>query len=137
MTRMEHPAGHVLQAYHDGELAADEAAAVRAHCERCAECRGVLEELAAAERLLAACPAPGMPRSVWSRVRPAPARESRFKPVFALAAGLAGVVAGVLMGPLPIGADEVRETTTLTGSVDIWSGGTTSSLLDVFASGED
>lgn len=137
MTKMEHPAGHVLQAYHDGELAPDRAAAVEAHCDRCAECRSVLDELAAAERLLAAVPAPEMQRSVWSRVDPGRARESRFRPAFALAAGAVGIVIGVLMGPVPDGAGDARETSTWTATVGVWSSGTTSSLLDVFETGQD
>ncbi len=48
---MTHPGEGVLQAFIDGELAAEESARVAAHLEECADCRGALEELRAAATL--------------------------------------------------------------------------------------
>ncbi len=48
---MTHPSEGVLQAFIDGELAADERARIAAHLEGCADCRGELEGLRAAAAL--------------------------------------------------------------------------------------
>ncbi len=50
---MNHPSEGVLQAFLDGELAADERARVAAHLEACVDCRAALEELRAAATLFA------------------------------------------------------------------------------------
>ena len=45
---MAHPSEGVLQAFIDGELAADERARVSAHLEQCADCRSEVEQLSVA-----------------------------------------------------------------------------------------
>lgn len=137
MSPTNHPAGHVLQAYHDGELEGNERATVEAHCEECADCRNELAELRETDVLLAASPAPELPRTVWHRVKPGRPRENRFKPAFAFAAGAAGVIIGVLVGPIQMTAAAVEETTTWSTSETIWSGGSTAPLLNVFPTGQD
>lgn len=137
MNPTNHPAGHVLQAFHDGELEGNERAAVEAHCAECAPCRNELAELAEVASLLSAAPVPDLPRTVWHGVKPGRPRENRFKPVFAIAAGVAGVLLGILIGPVQMEAAAEDDTTTWSESATIWSGGTTAPLLDVFPTGQD
>lgn len=137
MTTSQHPAGHVLQAFHDGELRGNELAAVEAHCKQCAECRNELTALAETTALLAAAPTPELSRTVWHRVKPNRSREPRFRPVFAFAAGAAGVVLGILIGPIQMTATAEDETTTRFASATFWEGGTTAPLLEVFPTGQD
>lgn len=137
MSNTNHPVGHVLQAYHDGELDAAGAAEVTAHCEQCTDCRNELADLERTAALLASAPAPELPRTVWHRVKPSRPRENRFKPAFAFAAGAAGVIFGVLVGPIQMTATAEDDTTTWSASETLWSGGTTAPLLDVFPTGQD
>ncbi len=137
MKPTDHPVGHVLQAFHDGELEGNERAAVEAHCEQCADCRDELAALAATAALLASTPAPELPRTVWHRVKPSRSREPRFKPVFAFAAGAAGIVLGILIGPIQMTATATDDTMTWSDSATFWDGGTTAPLLDVFPTGQD
>ncbi len=134
MSDSNHPAGHVLQAYRDGELDGPAGAEVAAHCEGCADCRRDLTELEHVGRLLAGDPTPELPRTVWHRVRPGRAREYRFKPAFAFAACAAGVVLGVLLGPIQFGADEINPEVALSETVTVWNGEATSSLLGIYQS---
>jgi len=85
-----------LQACLDGELAPDEAAAVRAHCESCPRCARVWEALGVVS-------APQPPRAVWPLVQAHLSRRpSRFLRIsFALgatAAAVGGLILGVLLG---------------------------------------
>lgn len=137
MNQTKHPAGHVLQAFHDGELDAKETAAVEAHCLQCAACRNELAELEDTARLLAASLAPELTRTVWHRVRPGRAREPRFKPVFAFAAGAAGVILGILLGPIQFGTDGVDTEVAWTETTTIWSGSASTTLLDIYQSGQE
>ena len=136
MSETRHPPGHVLQAYRDGELDAAAAAEVAAHCEGCAACRDELADLERVEQLLAGDPAPELPRTVWHRVRPGRASEPRLKPVFAMAACAAGVIVGVLIGPIGLLTDEAGAETAWSETMTVWSGDTTSPLLGVFDSGQ-
>ncbi|MCP4574030.1 MAG: hypothetical protein GY838_16850 [bacterium] len=137
MNETRHPAGHVLQAYHDGELPANEDAAVAAHCEDCPTCRTELEELAAMTGLLAASPTPELPRTVWHRVRPGRAKESRLRPAFGLAACAAGIILGFLVGPIRIAAEESSAESSWSESVTVWSGQASTSLLAVYQTGQE
>lgn len=137
MNEKNHPAGHVLQAYHDGELPADEAAAVTAHCADCPTCRAELAELATLAGLLAASPAPELPRTVWHRVRPGREREKRLRPAFGLAACAAGIALGFLVGPIEFEAEETAAEETWSESLTVWSGQASTSLLDVYQSGQE
>lgn len=132
MTDTKHPAGHALQAFHDGELDAAAAAEVTAHCEQCQECRNVLAELEQVGQLLAAASAPELPRTVWHRVRPGRARESRLKPAFGIAAGAAGLVLGLLLGPIEFTGETADTELTWSETVTVWDGSASTSLLDVF-----
>jgi len=87
--------------------------------------------------LLAASPAPELPASVWRRVRPSRAREPRFKPVFAITAGAAGVVLGILLGPVRFSAEAVDTQVAWTETVTVWNGGASSTLLDVYQPGQE
>lgn len=137
MRGIDHPAGHVLQAFHDGELEASAAADVSAHCEACHVCRAELEELERAEQLLAAYPAPEPPRTVWHRVRPGRERGNRLRPAIGVAACAAGIVLGVLLGPVRFTAEEPGRDSTWAESVTVWNGGASSSLLGVYQTGQD
>ncbi len=137
MSGSKHPAGHVLQAYHDGELDSPISAEVAAHCEQCAACQAELGELAGIEAMLAKAPAPELPRTVWHRVRPGRPRESRLRPVLALAACAAGMVIGVLLGPVQLKTENVITDQTWSTSVAVWNNSTTSSLLAVYQPGQD
>jgi anti-sigma-K factor RskA len=99
----------LLAEYHLGNLPAETAREVRAHCAACAECRRELQETAEAFALLAvaepgAPPAPSLKASLLARIqvdradalpRPVPRRGLRRATwSVALAAGLAAVFAG-------------------------------------------
>jgi anti-sigma factor RsiW len=137
MNVQQHPPGHVLQAYHHDELDPSTAAEVAAHCEGCATCREELTELEQMERLLAGDPTPELPRTVWHRVRPDRTREPRFKPIFAVAACAAGVILGVLIGPLSFALDESSPESAWSETMSVWSGEATVPLLGVFQSGQE
>ncbi len=132
MSDTEHPAGHVLQAYKDGELDQGEAAEVAEHCEHCASCRTELAELERVGMLLADMPAPELSGSVWPRVMPRTEREWRLKPSLAFAACAAGIILGVLLGPIRFGAKEAINVPELSQSVTIWDGTASTSLLSVY-----
>lgn len=137
MNNTIHPAGQVLQAFHDGELDTDTKAAVQAHCGQCTECRNEIEELEETTRLLAHSPSPELSRTVWHRVRPGHAREPRFKPVFAFAAGAAGVVLGILLGPVQFNEEIADTQVAWTETVTVWGGSASSTLLDIYQSGQE
>ncbi len=137
MSGSKHPAGHVLQAYHDGELDVPNSTEVAAHCEQCAACRAELGELAGIAAMLAKAPAPELPRTVWHRVKPGRAQESRLRPTLALAACAAGMAIGVLLGPIQLKTEKVITDQTWSTSVAVWNSSTTSSLLSVYQSGQD
>lgn len=137
MTGEKHPAGHVLQAYFDGELDAAAVAEVKTHCEQCPACEAELADLGRINRMLAAVPTPELPRSVWRRVRPGSRQEPRFKPAFGFAACAAGIVLGIVLGPVQFGADKANTPVTWSETVTIWDGGASTSLLGVYQSAQD
>jgi anti-sigma factor RsiW len=137
MTDATHPAGHILQAFHDGELDSSLIADVESHCEKCAACRAELADLDQMKQMLAASSAPELPRTVWHRVRPGQPRESRFKPAFGIAACALGIILGLLFGPVQFNAEKAGTELALSETVDLWDGGTTSPLLAVFQSGQN
>jgi hypothetical protein len=122
---MAHPSEGLLQAFIDGEVAADERARVAAHLEQCAECRAELHELRVAaaafsaalahadlapdlERARAAVAARAMRRSAASaapeRVRlipREPARVAAVRRAFLRAAVLVLLVAGAASAAVP------------------------------------
>ncbi len=134
MTESTHPAGHILQAFHDGELDSSLVVGVESHCEKCKACQAELAELEAMELLLAASPAPELPRTVWHRVRPGRPSEPRLKPAFGIAACAVGIILGLLLGPVQFSAEKVGTDLALSETVDLWDGGATSPLLAVFQS---
>jgi anti-sigma factor RsiW len=137
MSGSKHPDGHVLQAYHDGELDAPTRTSVAAHCEQCATCQAELDELAGVEAMLAKAPAPELPRTVWHRVKPGRVQESRLRPALALAACAGGMAIGVLLGPIQLKAEKVITDQTWSTSVAVWHSSTTSSLLAVYQPEQD
>ena len=137
MSDTKHPAGHVLQAYHDGELAPATTTDVVTHCERCAACRSELADLERVGQLLAGAPTPELRRTVWHRVRPGRARESRLRPSLALAACAAGVVLGVLLGPIQFSAEETGTELAWSETVTVWNDDATSPLLAVYQSEQE
>lgn len=132
MTDSKHPAGHVLQAFHDGELDQILAAEVEEHCGQCETCRAELAELELTVQFLAGSPAPELPRTVWHRVKPGRRSEPRFKPVFGLVAGAAGIVLGILLGPIQTGSETATNELAWSESVTVWTGSETSPLLAVY-----
>lgn len=133
MNESKHPAGHVLQAYNDGELDPSAAGEVADHCKHCEICRTELAELEGMGRLLAGIPAPELPKSVWHSVRPGRERESRFiRPALAVAACAAGIIIGVLLGPVKFSAEETVVETAWSETVTVWNVDASSSLLDVY-----
>ncbi len=137
MTDSTHPAGHILQAFHDGELESSLVADVESHCEECAACRAELADLERVEQFLAASPAPELPRTVWHRVRPGRPSEPRFKPAFGIAACAFGIILGLLLGPVPFTAEKAGTVLAQAETVSLWDGGTTSPLLAVFQSSQN
>jgi len=135
MSENRHPEGHILQAYHDGELEASAAARVAEHCRSCESCRAELESLGELGRLLTATVAPEMSGSVWPRLRQSQTRQIPLKPVFAVAACAAGIVLGVLMGPLQFSDDSATTEVAWTENLNLWNTDSTSSLLGVYESG--
>jgi len=63
-----HPADTTLNAYIDHELAADEAAAVAEHLDRCDACRRLTEDLEGLVRAAARLGALDPPEQVWTRL---------------------------------------------------------------------
>ena len=137
MADSKHPAGHVLQAFHDGELAGILAAEVGRHCGQCEACRAELAELELTEKLLAGFRAPGLPRTIWHRVKPGRRSEPRFKPVFGLAAGAAGIILGILLGPNQTGSETTHNELAWSETVTVWTGSATSPLLAVYQVGRE
>lgn len=132
MNNQKHPAGHILQAYHDRELDPVAAAEVKAHCGICDDCRSELVELDRIGVLLAGASAPELPRTVWHRVRSGHQQESRFKPAFGVAACAAGIALGFLLGPLEFNAEKSDTVLAWSETATVWDSGASTSLLDVF-----
>ncbi len=137
MSNTKHPVGHVLQAYHDGELDASAAAAVADHCEHCAACSAELAELEQLGQLLASTPTPELSRTVWHRVRPGRVRRSRLRPALAFAACAAGVIVGILLGPIRFDAQVTGTELAWSETATVWNNDATSSLLTVYQSGQE
>lgn len=137
MTDSKHPAGHMLLAFHDGELDQVLAAEVEEHCGQCEICRAELAELELTEKMLARSPAPELPRTVWHRVKPGRRSEPRFKPVFGLVAGAAGIVLGILLGPIQTGSESATNELAWSENVTVWSASATSPLLAVHQTGQE
>lgn len=137
MSDTKHPGGLVLQAHHDGELSPPFAAEVVDHCENCAVCRADLAELERVRRLLEGAPARELARTVWPRVRPNRRRANRLRPAFAFAATAAGVVVGILAGPIRFSGEEAVGDLAWAETVTVWNGGETSSLLAVYRADQD
>ena len=141
MSQAKHPAGPVLLAYHHGEMDASEAAKIAVHCEECAACRTELDELKSVNLFLAKGPTPELPRTVWHRVRPGrnqSARTSRLQAAFVLAACAAGIVFGILIGPIQFSAEsQTDKQLAWSETVTIWDSGASATLLSVYQTAED
>jgi len=87
MSTTPHPRA-LLSAYIDDALAPDEAAAVRAHLDACADCRTRLTELRAAARLIAALPDPRPTRRLVPRISTIPAWLAPLRTLTTLASGV-------------------------------------------------
>lgn len=116
---MAHPSEGVLQAFIDGELAADERARVSAHLEQCADCRAEVEQLSVAAAAFAGAMAvygaqPDLPRAraaIQSRsvARPRvlrliprePSRATAVRRAFLRAAILVLIAAGAVSAAVP------------------------------------
>lgn len=132
MNDRQHPDGPVLQAFRDGELDPAATAEVAAHCEHCEACRNELMELEQVGQWLAGAQEPELSRTVWHRVRPGRARDSRLKPVFGFAACAAGIVLGVLLGPIEFNAGQADTELAWSENLTVWDSGASATLLDVF-----
>lgn len=135
MNDATHPTDLELQAHHHGELAADEADRLAAHCATCADCRAELAELARVDGLLADIDAAELPRSVWPDVAAARRDGPRLGPAFGFAAAAAcaaGLVIGILLGPVRFGAETASEDLAWTGPSSLLGGGDGATLLDVY-----
>ncbi len=137
MSKAKHPAGPVLQAYHDDELDPVTAAELASHCERCETCRAELAELQRLSGILASTPAPKLARAVWPRVQPGERHGSRFRPAYAIAACAAGILLGVLLGPVRFGEKQAGNELAWMETVTLWDSAASSSLLGVYQSGQD
>jgi len=109
-----------IPAYLDGELKADEAERVLAHCRACASCGRVLDESTRVMERLRAAAAPDPARSFWPYVRAEIARaaERRLGPAFAFGA-TAAVAAGIALGLLVGTVD--RPATAISTEETIWT----------------
>ena len=137
MRDSKQPAGHILQAFHDGELASSVTSDVDAHCRQCADCRAVLADLERTDQLLTSVPMPELPRTVWPRVRPKLESEPRLRPTLGIAACAVSIVLGVLLGPVRFSAEEAGSDLAWSESVTIWNGSTIPSLLTVYQAGQE
>ncbi len=141
MNDVRHPAGHELQAYHDGELAAEASAHLAAHCEGCEACRARMADLERVDGLLAGIDAPDMPRSVWPGIAVRQRKDAgRLGPAFGFAAAAAcaaGLVIGILVGPVQFSAETTTDEVTWTGPSSLLEGGSGSSLLSVYQADAD
>lgn len=139
MKAEKHPRGETLLAYADGELPPQEAATVSDHCARCDDCRRELAGLQEVARLLAVDAAPEIPAPVWPRLAARRQSESeglRLGPAFALGSAAvcaAGLVLGLVIGQPAPSAAEQSATATWVDSGSLWTGSSSSSLLDVFS----
>ncbi len=127
-----HPEGHILQAYHDGELPAAEAVEVRAHCEACALCQAQLADLKMMNSLLGSVEAPVMSGSVWPRIQVSEDHPNTIKPAWGLAACAAGIALGFLLGPVQSEGDSTATNLAWSENVTVWNTEASSSLLGVF-----
>nr|MEE4267719.1 zf-HC2 domain-containing protein [Candidatus Krumholzibacteria bacterium] len=132
MTLNSHPEGEILQAYHDGELPAAEAAEVRAHCEQCEVCRSQLADLKMMNSILGCLEAPAMSGSVWPRIQASEGRSPAIKPSWGLVACAAGIALGFLLGPVQSGQENAATSLAWSENVTVWNTDATSSLLGVF-----
>lgn len=132
MTHSKHPAGHILQAFHDGELSPAETTSTVSHCNQCPSCQKVLADLDQLGQLLSSVPEPELPRSVWHHVNPKQKRESRLKPVFAFTACAAGIALGILLGPIQTTSENTTTDLAWSETVSVWNDNATSSLLSVY-----
>ncbi len=137
MTENNHPTRFQLQAFHDGELEQPLIAELSAHCESCQICRAELAGLNQVEQLLTATETPELPGSIWQRVRPQKDHEKGLKPVFAYAACVAGIILGVLLGPIQSDAEEADKDSMWAAPTSVWDKRATSSLLAVYQSGQE
>jgi anti-sigma factor RsiW len=132
MSKSDHPAGHVLQAFHDGELKQAPADEVGKHLQECELCRAELADLRRVADILQSAPTPEPSGRTWARMQPENRVESRLSPAFVLAACAAGIVLGVLLGPHRFGPDETGTDSAWSETVTVWNGSSTSSLLSVY-----
>jgi anti-sigma factor RsiW len=84
-----------LSAYLDDELAPAARREAEAHLAGCAECRGELDEVAAARKAIRIMPVHAAPRPILDTV-PIPAASARRRAAWALVAAVAAAVALVL-----------------------------------------
>jgi anti-sigma factor RsiW len=129
---MNHPEGHILQAYFDGELEAVQADEVQLHCASCDRCRAELTELEKVGAMLASDPDPDLTRPIWNAVRPDRTTEKVFRPALGLAACAAGITIGLIVGTMGQSTTSEVADSSWTESMTIWNGQATSSLLAVY-----
>ncbi len=135
MSNSKHPAGDLLQAFHDGELDLSKAAEIENHCRQCASCTAELTELSRMDHLITSVQAPELPHTVWPQVKPASADESRLRIPLTIAACAAGLAVGILLGPIQLHTSKTISDSIGSQSVTLWDSGTTSSLISVHQSG--
>jgi len=136
-------AAHVedrLEAYVAGEMTPVEAERVRAHCQDCPRCRRALAEVQSVWRALGEDPSPELPRPLWPLLgqRLGKPRSPRARLVLALsasAAGVAGLLLGVLLGSQLIGAPGAWQQETWSEVGSLLADGEQSTLDQVYVSG--
>jgi len=137
MSHSKHPEGHLLQAYHDGELDKTIADGIATHCRQCATCKTELDELNRMDQMFASVQAPELPGSVWQQVKPDQSREPRFQKPLTIAACAAGLAVGILLGPIQFDTQNNVSESEFSQSVSLWNEPPTSSLLTVYQSGQE
>jgi anti-sigma factor RsiW len=129
-----------FEALLSGELSAEEAGRVQAHCDACPECGRALAEAQRAWEALGEAEAPVQPPSLWPRLeaRLAPRRSPRVRLTFALgasAAALAGLVLGVYLGSQFLGDSNTWQQETWSQVGSLIADGGQGSLDQVYVTG--
>ncbi len=135
----DHIDARELEAFLDGGLPLQRADAVRAHCDSCASCQNVLDELRAVRELLQSDAISGPLRPMWAAIsdRLRASRAPRFRLSFALGTStvaLVGVVLGLILGSFGGRTSDVQADSFATGVVVTLTGEESSTIAGMYLS---
>jgi len=131
-----------LEAFVAGEVTAEEAGRIRAHCTDCPRCRRALAETRAVWDALGNDASPELPRPLWPLLRarlekPISPRARLALTVSASAAAVAGLILGIYLGSQFMGAPSAWQQETWTQVGSLLADGGQGTLDQVYVSGFD